>query len=168
MIGVLVHGADDGLAAVLQEHGHDVSPTGEPEKALALVTVAPPAALRPLAELEPAEWLAAFRSGAEEPFFVAQRYLQAAYERGRGGCWVAVTSALGIQPTRGGGATGAAARALQTLVRVAAIESRPRSVRANAVAVGPPWSAEAAAGTVRWLLSDAAAHVSGTVVRVDG
>ena len=168
MIGVLVHGADDGLAAALQAYGHDVSPTGEPEKALALVTVAPPPALRPLAELQPAEWLAAFRSGAEEPFFVAQRYLQAAYERGRGGCWVAVTSALGIQPTRGGGATGAAARAS----RRSCGWPRSRAVREASGQTPSPWARpgrrKPPPARSGWLLSDAAAHVSGTVVRVDG
>jgi NAD(P)-dependent dehydrogenase (short-subunit alcohol dehydrogenase family) len=167
-VSVLVLGPDDGLARALRANGHDASPTGDPEEADALVTVAPSAALRPLLELEPGEWLAAFRSGTEEPFFVAQRYLRGAYARARGGCWVAVTSVLGVQPVRGGGSAGAAARALQTLVRVAAIEGAPQGVRANAVAVGRHLSAGDTAGAVGWLLSDKAALVTGTVVRVDG
>lgn len=164
---VLVHGAADGLVEALRARGHEASSAGEPDEAAALVTVAPPPELRPLAELEPDEWLAVFRAGAEEPFFVARRYLRAAYDRGPGGCWVAVTSELGIRPTRGGAAAGAAARALQTLVRVAAIEGASHGLRANAVALGRRRSAADAAGAVGWLLSDAAAHVSGAVVPVD-
>ena len=80
--------------------------------------------------------------------------------------------------------------ALQTLVRIAALEGGPHGVRANAVA--PGWfdgrvpvglDAELAArdtplGTlvapadvaraVEWLLSSASAHVTGEIIRVDG
>jgi NAD(P)-dependent dehydrogenase (short-subunit alcohol dehydrogenase family) len=187
---LVVESGRDGLAAALAEHGYEVEREGDPGRVPALVTVAPRPELRPLAELEPEAWLATFRTWTEEPFFIAQRHLRGAYERGRGGCWVAVTSILGTQPFPGGGGAGAAALALQTLVRVAAIEGGPRGVRANAVAPGwrddalpPELDAELAVGdtptgrlatqadvaaAVAWLLSDEARHVSGAVLRVDG
>jgi citronellol/citronellal dehydrogenase len=179
-----------GLAAALEDYGYEVVREGDPAEARALVTVAPVPELRPLDELAPEAWLATFRAWTEEPFFAAQRYLRAAYDRRRGGCWTAVTSILGARPFPGGGAAGAAALALHTLVRVAAIEGGPRGVRANAVA--PGWREGAlpqdldadlavedtpthrlatqtdVAAAVDWLLSDAAAQVSGTVLRVDG
>lgn len=187
---LVVESGPDGLAVALGEYGYEVDREGDPAEAPALVTVAPRPELRPLAELEPEAWLATFRAWTEEPFFAAQRYLSGAYERGRGGCWIAVTSILGTQPFPGGGAAGAASLALQTLVRVAAIEGGSHGVRANAVA--PGWRNDAlppeldpdlavedtpagrlatqadVAAAVAWLLSDAAEHVSGAVLRLDG
>jgi len=187
---LVVESGPDGLAVALGEYGYEVDREGDPGEAPALVTVAPRPELRPLAELEPEAWLATFRAWTEEPFFAAQRYLCGAYKRGRGGCWIAVTSILGTQPFPGGGAAGAASLALQTLVRVAAIEGGSHGVRANAVA--PGWRNDAlppeldpdlavadtparrlatqadVAAAVAWLLSDAAEHVSGTVLRLDG
>lgn len=154
-----------------------------------LVTVAPPVELTPMAELGPDAWLRVFRAWAEEPFFVAQAWLRASFERGTGS-WVAVTSSLGALPFSGGGAVGASAVCLQTLVRVAAVEGGPHGVRANVVAAG--WGESTIpseldrelavtdtplrrlatpadiAAAVAWLLSSAAASVTGEVIRVDG
>lgn len=153
-----------------------------------LVTLPPDPALAPLAELDPEELEAAVHRWAEEPFFAAQPWLAGAQERGSGS-WVAVTSFLGTQPFPGGGAVGAGAIALQTVVRVAALEGGPHGVRANVVA--PGWLEAAPAGldadlarrdtplgslatpadvaeVVAWLLSPASAHVTGEVIRVDG
>jgi NAD(P)-dependent dehydrogenase (short-subunit alcohol dehydrogenase family) len=179
----------DGLGAALAGRGCEVEREGDPGEAAALVTVTPRPELRPLLGLEPEEWLETFRAWTEEPFFAAQRFLRGAYERRRG-CWIAVTSILGTQPFPGGGAAGAASLALQTLVRVAAIEGGPHGVRANAVA--PGWREDAlppeldpelalddtptrrlathadVVAAVAWLLSDEAAHVTGAVLTVDG
>ena len=153
-----------------------------------LVTLPPDPALTPLAELGPEELEGAIHRWAEEPFFAAQPWLAAAQERGSGS-WVAVTSFLGTQPFPGGGAAGAGAIALQTVVRIAALEGGPYGVRANVVA--PGWLEAVPAGldadlarrdtplgalatpadvaeVVAWLLSPASARVTGEVIRVDG
>jgi NAD(P)-dependent dehydrogenase (short-subunit alcohol dehydrogenase family) len=159
----------------------------------AIVTVAPAVELELIEDLDPAAWQAHFRRYVEEPFVLVQAWLREVLGRGVAGRWVAVTSALGTQPFPSGGATGAAAAALHTLVRIAAVEYGPRGVRANGLAVG--WQEDAlpaplagdgaaraiadtpagrlareedVAGAVAWLLSPDAAHVNGEVVRLDG
>jgi NAD(P)-dependent dehydrogenase (short-subunit alcohol dehydrogenase family) len=184
---VLLVGDDAVLEAELRARAFDL--VRDEIDADALVTLPPPVELRPLARLQPEEWLAVFRAWAEEPFFAAQPWLRAALERGSG-AWVAVTSILATQPFPNGGAVGASALALQTLVRITALEGGPHGVRANVVA--PGWSADAlasgldpelavsdtpgrrlaragdVAGAIAWLLSPEAVHVTGEVVRVDG
>ena len=183
---LLIAPSGDPLERELAALGHDV--VRDDVGAHGAVTLAPSVELRQLAELEPEAWIATFREWAEEPFFSVQRWLAAALERGSGS-WVAVTSTVGTQPFPGAGAAGAAAMALHTLVRIAAIEGGPRGVRANVVAPGwreplpPRLDPELAvddtpggrlatttdvASAVAWLLSDDASHVSGEVVRVDG
>ena len=103
--------------------------TREGAEAECLVTVAPRVELKSLSEQGPADWLRTFDLWATEPFFAAQPWLDAAVGRGSGS-WVAVTSTLGTQPFPGGGAPGAGAMALQTLVRAAALEGGPHGVRA--------------------------------------
>jgi NAD(P)-dependent dehydrogenase (short-subunit alcohol dehydrogenase family) len=101
-----------------------------------------------------------------------------------------VTSTLGALPFPGGGADGACAVALQTLVRVAAAEYGASGIRANAIAAGwragtiphglDPGLARAdtpsgrlisnqdLAGMIAWLLSDEADQVNGEILRLDG
>jgi NAD(P)-dependent dehydrogenase (short-subunit alcohol dehydrogenase family) len=172
----LVVGEDAPLEAELAARGLELVRSGDAD---ALVTLAPPVELRPAAELEPDEWRALFAAWVEEPFFAAQAWLRP------GRTWVAVTSVLAAQPFPGG-AVGSCALALQTLVRIAALEG----VRANAVAAG--WRADRfpaaldpdlavndtpstrlttaadVAAAVAWLLSEDAGQVNGEVLRVDG
>ena len=156
----------------------------------ALVTVPPPVLLEPLDAITPAEWKERFRVWAEEPFALAQAWLRDVLARGGPGRWVAVTSNLGTQPFPSGGAVGAAAAALHTLVKIAAVEYGARGIRANAVAVG--WREDAPldgdghalatrdtparrlaadddiAATVAWLVTGAPDHITGEILRVDG
>jgi NAD(P)-dependent dehydrogenase (short-subunit alcohol dehydrogenase family) len=155
-----------------------------------LVTIGPPPQLRPLAEIAAAEWTARFRAWVEEPFWAFEAWLREVLQRGAPGRWVAITTTLGAQPFPGGGADGTSAVALQTLVRIAAIEYGARGVRANAIAAG--WredrlpgeldaelaradtptgrlvsDSDIAAATV-WLLSDDADGVNGELLHLDG
>ena len=183
----LLHGTDDRLEAALRERGLELVREGEAD---ALLTVGPAPMLRPLAEITTEEWTARFRTWVEEPFWVVQTWLRDVLRRGAPGRWVAITSTLGAQPCPGGGADGAGAVALHTLVRIAAIEYGSRGIRANAIAAG--WRDETApaeldrelavadtptgrlvtteelAAAVTWLLSDDAEQVTGEILRLDG
>jgi NAD(P)-dependent dehydrogenase (short-subunit alcohol dehydrogenase family) len=186
-VRALLHGADEPLEAALREHGLELVREGEAD---ALMTLGPPPRLRPLAEIAPPEWTARFISGAEEPFWAFQDWLRAVLARGTPGRSVAITTTLGAQPFPGGGADGVSAVALETLVRIAAIEYGARGIRANAIAAGwrqdnlpPELDAELAAAdtptgrlvsasdiaaAAAWLLSDDADQVNGEILRVDG
>ncbi len=183
----LLHGTDERLEAALTAHGIQTVGQGEAD---ALITLAPMPMLRPLAELEPPQWRERFDAWAAEPFWAFQAWLRDLLRRRARGCWIALTSTLGAQPFPGGGADGAAAVALHTLVRVAAVEYGARGLRANGIAAG--WRESAMpvdldrglaladtptgrlvsetdlAAAVAWLLSADAAQVNGEILRLDG
>jgi NAD(P)-dependent dehydrogenase (short-subunit alcohol dehydrogenase family) len=183
----LLHGTDERLEAALRERGLELVREGEAD---ALLTVGPAPMLRPLAEITTEEWMARFRAWAEEPFWALQRWLRDVLRRGVPGRWVAVTTTLGALPFPGGGADGAAAVALQTLVRIVAIEYGARGIRANAIAAG--WREHTLpaeldrklaltdtpsarlitesdlAVAIVWLLSDDAEPLNGEILRGDG
>jgi NAD(P)-dependent dehydrogenase (short-subunit alcohol dehydrogenase family) len=184
---VLLHGDDPGIEAALAQRGVELVREGP---AAALLTLGPPPVLRPLADVDPEEWMGRFRAWAREPFWAFQSWLRDVLADGTPGRWIAVTTTLGAQPFPGGGADGTAAVALQTLVRIAAVEYGSHGIRANAIASG--WrestlpveldpdlavtdtpsgrlTSEAdLAGTIVWLLSDDAEQVNGEIIRVDG
>jgi NAD(P)-dependent dehydrogenase (short-subunit alcohol dehydrogenase family) len=184
---VLLHGADDRIEAALRERRLELVREGEAD---GLVTLGPSPELRELADVQPQQWQSRFAAWVQEPFWAFQRWLQAVLRRGAHGRWVAITSILGAQPFPGGGADGASAVALQTLVRIAAIEYGARGIRANAIA--PGWrehslptrvdpelavtdtpsgrlvsESDIAAAAV-WLLSDEADQINGEILHVDG
>jgi NAD(P)-dependent dehydrogenase (short-subunit alcohol dehydrogenase family) len=125
-----------------------------------------------------------------DAFWAFQSWLRELLAAGKTGRWVAITSMLGSVPFPAGGADGAFAVALQTLVRIAAIEYGPRGIRANAIA--PGWrertlpvdldpelaardtpsghlitDAEIAKAVV-WLLSPDAEQINGEILHLDG
>lgn len=183
----LLHGSDERLEAALSEVGLELVREGP---ARALLTVAPPPLICPLAELGTEQWAARFRVCAAEPFWAFQAWLRDVLQRPAAGRWIAITSTLATQPFPGGGADGTAAVALHTLVRIAAVEYGSRGIRANAIAAG--WrehslpagldrelaltdtptgrlvSEAELAAVVAWLLSDDAVQVTGEVLRLDG
>ena len=156
----------------------------------ALLTMGAAPALRRLAEITAEEWKARFTAWVGDAFWAFQAWLTDVLERGGTGRWVAVTTTLGAQPFPGGGADGAFAVALQTLVRIAAIEYGPRGIRANAIAPGwreqtlppeldpdlavldTPTGALVTEGeiatTVAWLLSPGAQQLNGEILHLDG
>jgi 3-oxoacyl-[acyl-carrier protein] reductase len=180
-------GSDEPLEALLRERGLELVHEGDAE---AFVSVGPPPVVRLLDELSVSDWTEHFRDWVERPFWAVQAWLRDVLARGAHGRWVAVTSPLGVQPIPGGGADGAAAVALQTLVRIAAIEYGSRGIRANAIACG--WREETLpaeldrelavsdtptgrlttasdlADAVIWLLSHEADQLNGEILRVDG
>ena len=184
---VLLVGEAGPLAAGLEEAGLQL--TREDVDAAYLVSVAPPVELAPLADLGADDWLRVFDAWATEVFFAVQPWLAASAARGSGS-WVAVTSDARHAALSRRRRCGRRRDGLHTLVRIAALEGGPNGVRANVVA--PGWS-EAAfpsgldpelavldtplrrlvtpadiAAAVAWLLSPAAAQVTGEILRVDG
>jgi NAD(P)-dependent dehydrogenase (short-subunit alcohol dehydrogenase family) len=184
---ILLHGDDERLEAALWERGLEPIRQGGADT---LVTMGPAPVLIPLASIGTEEWTARFKGWVADAFWAFQAWLREMLARGEAGRWIAITTALGSVPFPGGGADGASAVALQTLVRIAAIEYGPRGIRANAIAPGwreqtlPPeldrvlavrdtptgqliTNADIAAA-VAWLLSPDAEQLNGEVLHLDG
>lgn len=128
------------------------------------------------------------------PWHLARHALPA-MARGGGGSMVMLSSIRSFLPSRGSGAYGISKAALNQMVRQLCLEWGGRNVRINAVAPGtirtdmvrsltaqPGWldaviertplgrigEAEDVAAMILFLASDAARHVTGQVIVVDG
>ena len=143
----------------------------------------------PLGTTTPAQWDELFASNARAPFFLSQA--AAPHLRATRGGIVNIADIHGETPLAGHAAYCMAKAALLMLTKSLALELAPE-VRANAIAPGailwPEQGKDAAsqaallartplgrtgtpdeiAGTVAWLLSDAAGYITGQTLHVDG
>jgi NAD(P)-dependent dehydrogenase (short-subunit alcohol dehydrogenase family) len=182
-----------GLAEALRARGQHVDPIawrGDLREGIdvsghdVLVTVAPRPTLGPLLDLPHDAWVAAIRDIAERPVAAARSLLRSGGTR-----WIAVVSHLSSQPSPGSGPHGAGGVLLQTVMRIAVVESAATGFRANAIACPPlagsrDESAEQAdredtptrelttldqlADVVHWLAVDAPTSLNGETLRLDG
>lgn len=151
-----------------------------------------------LLEMPVGDWRRVFDVNVAGPFTTTQAFGRHRVERGGGGAIVNVTTGSVKSPRPAGGAYSASKAALETLTKVAAMELGPHGIRVNAVSPGyidvrgasdalpdrasdelrarlvqsiPTGRAgrpDDIAQAVLFLCSDAADHVSGTVLDVDG
>jgi NAD(P)-dependent dehydrogenase (short-subunit alcohol dehydrogenase family) len=149
-------------------------------------------------EMAPAEWRRVFEVNVTGPFLLSRAFARACIAGGRGGRIVNISTGSTRSPRPAGAAYAASKSALETLSRVLAMELGPHGIAVNVVAPGyvdvRGWSdrepdrasdeLRAAlvsaiplgragdprdiAAAVLFLCSDAAAHVSGAVLDVDG
>jgi NAD(P)-dependent dehydrogenase (short-subunit alcohol dehydrogenase family) len=168
--------------------------TGQPAPD-ALVANAGIVRFGPLVDLDEAAWRAVVDVNLTGTFLAARTAARRMIAAGRGGSVVMVTSMNGVAPGPNAGAYGATKAAVALLTKQMALEWGPHAIRANAVAPGlidagmsEPIYADAdirrrrtervplgrlgrgadVAEVVLFLLSDAAAYVTGTEVLVDG
>jgi NAD(P)-dependent dehydrogenase (short-subunit alcohol dehydrogenase family) len=153
-------------------------------------------ALVPLIETDVAEAARFLNVNLAGPLHCARAFARWAFERGRGGSIVNVSSISGARPAPGCGLYSASKAALDSLTRSMALEWAPRGLRVNAVAPGHVATEgviedfrsgrldEAAmiasiparriadvddvADAVLFLSGDRARHVMGQVLTVDG
>jgi 3-oxoacyl-[acyl-carrier protein] reductase len=151
-----------------------------------------------LTEMEVEHWRKVFDVNVAGPFCTIQAFARHRIANGGGGAIVNITTGSVESPRPAGGAYSASKAALQTLTRVAALELGPHRIRANAVSPGyidvrgetdafpdrasdelraalvasiplqQPGRASDIAAAVLFLCSDAARHVTGATLHVDG
>lgn len=140
----------------------------------------------------PDEWDAALAANFETPVYLAQAAARAMIARGVGGRLVFLGGVEGVMPFAGTAAAGTTLTMLHTIARMMAVDLAPHRITVNVIAVGyaageaaqlaPDVQAHLTAGTptgrlttaadvgaaVAYLLSDAAANVTGTITAIDG
>jgi NAD(P)-dependent dehydrogenase (short-subunit alcohol dehydrogenase family) len=151
-----------------------------------------------LTEMALEDWRRVFAVNVDGPFCAIQAFARHRIASGGGGAIVNVTTGSVESPRPAGGAYSASKAALTTLTRVAALELGPYGIRANAVSPGyidvrgasdafPERASEElrarlvasiplqqpgrpgdVAAAVRFLCTDAAGHITGTTLHVDG
>ncbi|RKT53726.1 SDR family NAD(P)-dependent oxidoreductase [Saccharothrix australiensis] len=149
-----------------------------------------------LLDLPAADMLRILRTNVHGTFLVTQQVARRMVERGKGGAVVNLSSIGGRQPTPGMGGYESSKAAVDALTRWAAVELAEHGIRVNAVAPGPvltpmlaaglpegsparqAWvdriplrqlaSVEDVAAAVVFLAGDAATHITGTSLPVDG
>ena len=153
-------------------------------------------ALAPLIDADAAQAARFLSVNLVGPLQCARAFARVAFERGRGGAIVNLSSIAGVRPAPGCGLYSASKAALDSLTRSMALEWAPRGLRVNAVAPGHVATEgviedfragrldEAAmirgiparriadvddiADAVLFLCGDRARHIMGQVVTVDG
>ncbi|WP_432564626.1 SDR family NAD(P)-dependent oxidoreductase [Kineococcus sp. SYSU DK003] len=143
----------------------------------------------PFAELTAESWDQVMAVNLRAPFLTTQAFAA----QGRPGCVVNISSGAALRSRPGAAHYATSKAALEVLTRSAALELGPAGIRVNAVAPGfvtvdsaaNPVTEEYAAAVsanplgrrgepadisraVRWLISDEAEWITGTVLRVDG
>jgi NAD(P)-dependent dehydrogenase (short-subunit alcohol dehydrogenase family) len=151
-----------------------------------------------LTEMPVDAWRHVFEVNVTGPFCTIQAFARHRIERGGNGAIVNITTGSVQSPRPAGGAYSASKAALETLTQVAALELGPHGIRVNAVSpgyidvrgetdsfperaseelraklvssipLGRAGRADDIAQAVLFLCSEAAAHVTGTVLHVDG
>jgi NAD(P)-dependent dehydrogenase (short-subunit alcohol dehydrogenase family) len=151
-----------------------------------------------LLTMPPDEWDRVFRVNVTGSFMMMQAFARHCAERGCGGSIVSISSGSARSPRPGGAAYSASKAALETMSKVFAMELGPAGIRVNVVAPGyidvREWSdaypdrasdelraaltggiplgqggdPREVASAVLFLASAQAAHITGTVLDVDG
>jgi 3-oxoacyl-[acyl-carrier protein] reductase len=147
----------------------------------------------PFLAMSPAAWDRVQHINVRAPMLTTVCFGRRAMDAGRAGCVVNISSGAALRARPGAAHYCASKAAVEMLTRAAAIELGPHGIRVNAVSPGfvevdsdvnpvTPEYADAVAvnplgrrgqpsdiaAAVVWLASEAAAWVTGTIVRVDG
>ena len=153
-------------------------------------------ALVPLIDADAAEAARVLTINVAGPLLCARAFAKWAFERGRGGAVVNISSIAGVRPAPGCGLYSASKAALDMLTRSMALEWAPKGMRVNTVAPGHVATegvigdfragrldeaamvariparriadADDIADAVLFLCSDRARHIMGQVLTIDG
>ncbi len=151
----------------------------------------------PALELTPEQWERTFTLNVSSAFFMAQAFARRLVSDQRGGAIVITTSTNGFQAEVDSVAYDSSKGALVMMIRSLAVSLAPHGIRVNGIAPGlirtpltNEWMTtrahdliphyergiplarigkpEDVAGAVAFLLSDAAAYITGEIIRIDG